>query len=109
MTPETSQSPGKAGSPTSDGQQDTTMSSSPSMTRPSTRKIVVRSSRTGQKPQAQAQAQSDVTSEIAPPAPNGNGVLLDLESEDDAGEREELRELYMGEEDKKKLETVLRV
>jgi len=108
MTPEASQSPGKAaGSPLNDNsnnhhhQQEEPSSSSPTAGRTSSRKIVVKNVRGG----------NSLQGEMKDMVPESNGTMsltnLKAEKQDEADE--ELQELCIGDDDKEKLETVLKV
>jgi type IV secretory pathway VirJ component len=113
MTPETSQSPEKALSPPADQmlqqqqqlqQQTQSAAVSPLSEKvlPS-RKIVVRNPY-----RDPGKTQSDVKDGLAPPESNGTLTAIDVEMEKYDESEEELQELYMDEDDKRKLETVLK-
>lgn len=109
LTPETSQSPGKAGSPnysddattnaTAAAKASSSSSSSPSATTArlssSSRKIVVKTPST-------RKSQSDSI-------PTLNNGLADLKSENVIEEDDELQELLINDEDRHKLEAVLKM
>jgi hypothetical protein len=105
MTPETSQSPGKAGSPSNYNDADhhhnnndsnsqnheVASSSSPLQPKSIARKIVVKNTR---KAQSDANESSDMS-------------YLDVKTEE--GSEIDLQDLYMSDDDRMKLETVLKV
>lgn len=105
MTPETSQSPAKGNSPgmedslhNGSAEHSSPLAANTSSTRPLARKIIVKTSR---------KLQSDpstTSSQISAPTSNG---ITNLDSEGDA-KQDNLQDTLLSEDDKKKLETIIK-